>query len=101
MSPTTLIGVDLWSFVDVFQVELGDAMLRITEEELTIFEGGLLLLISREITEHRPVSVWIDHFFIAFTARIIILRTIGVVLPGVHVACNRRETLIVASTVEI
>ena len=74
MSPTAVVRIDLRSLVDVLKVQLRDAMLRIAEEKLAVFEGSLFLVVSLEIAEHGSVCVRVHHHsFISTSAAMSVL----------------------------
>ena len=102
MSPTAVVRIDLRSLVDVLKVQLRDAMLRIAEEKLAVFEGSLFLVVSLEIAEHGSVCVRVHHHsFISTSAAMSVLGASLRLHCWIHLAGNRCEALVVPAYVEI
>ena len=78
------------------------AILRITKEKLTVFEGCFGLLVSLEIAEHGSIRIRVRyHSFIRTPAPISILWARIWFDCWIHLTCNRREAMVVPADVEV
>lgn len=78
------------------------AILRITKEKLTVFESCLSLLVSLKIAEHGSICVWVRyHSFIRTSTPISVLWARIRFHCWIHLARNRRETLVVTTDVKV